>query len=477
MLLRASLLISLLALPTSALAQTAPVPEKAAAHHTGTFNGEAVPFTTTVEQTILPDASGKPAASMVTTAYTRDGVADESARPVMFVFNGGPGASSSPLHMHALGPKRIVETPTDNVLADNPNSILDAADIVFIDPIGTGLSRPLPGADGKPFWTVSGDASSVAAFIRSWLKEYHRESSPHFLCGESYGASRAAEIVHSAPDIRFDGVLLLSMVGTSGDGDLPFMLMYPSFATTAAFHGKADSHGRTPQQIFDDAARFARTDYIAALIQGDSLPDREKQKMAEKMSTVIGLPADYIASKNLRITKYDYVLQMLKDRDQTFGQIDSRVTGSVVKFVGQKPPHDDPSMADSPKGRSNSEIIQDYLTHDLGFATTETYRSLNLDINALWKFDDGEGWKSPASMVGDALKTRPDARVFWSGGLYDLATPLFGGVYTLDHSGIPAGRLTIAKFPTGHMVYEGDENLARFTKAVRGFVRNEPSTP
>ena len=468
MLFRALVLVSLVAAPATAIAQ--PLPAKAVTHHTGVFDGESLGYTTTVEQTILPDAKGAPAASMVTIAYTRDGIADESARPVMFVFNGGPGASSSPLHMHALGPKRIVEAATDNVLADNPDSILDAADIVFIDPVGTGLSRPLPGVDGQPYWTVSGDAASVAAFIRGWLKEYHREASPHFLCGESYGASRAAEIVHAATDIKFDGVLLLSMVGSSGDGDLAFMLMYPSFATTAAFHGKADGHGRTPQQIFDDAARFARTDYVTALIQGDTLPEGDKQKIAKRMSAMIGLPADYIAAKNLRVTKYDYVLQLLKDRGQTNGQIDSRVTGAVAKFVGQKPPHDDPSMADSPKGRSNSEIIQEYLTHDLGFTTSETYKSLNLEINAQWKFDDGENWKSPAALVGEALKTRPGTRVFWSGGLYDLATPLFGGIYTLDHSGIPDNRLTIAKFPTGHMVYEGDENLARFTKAVRAFV-------
>jgi len=477
MLLRAFLLISLLALPLAAQAE--PAPTKTTTHQSGTFGGKEIQFTTTVEQTIIPDAKGKPAASMVTIAYTRDGVTNESARPVMFVFNGGPGASSSPLHMHALGPKRIVETPADNVLADNPDSVLDATDLVFIDPIGTGISRPLPGADGQQFWTVTGDGSSVAVFIRAWLKEYHRESSPHFLCGESYGASRAAQIVRAATDLKFDGVLLLSMAGSSGDGDLPYMLMFPSLAATAAFHGKADTRGRTPQQIFDDAAHFAHTDYISALIEGDELSADAKRTMAEKMSDLIGLPADFIASRNLRVTKADFVLNLLKDRGLTIGQIDTRVTGAISTFVGQKPPRDDPSMgmAGPSKGRSNSEIIQDYLTHDLHFATAETYKSLNLDVNSQWKFDVDDALRSPAAMVGEALKTRPGTRVFWSGGLYDLATPLYGGIYTLDHSGIPQDRLTIAKFPTGHMVYEGDENLARFTKAVRAFVRNETVAP
>ncbi len=466
---RALLLLCLLTAP--ALADTRGVATKSVNSESGTFNGEAIHYTATVAQTILPGPDGKPAASMVTTAYVRDGVANQTHRPVMFVFNGGPGASSSPLHMHALGPKRIVETANDSVLTDNPYSVLDSADLVFIDPIGTGLSRPLPGVDGQPFWTVTGDANSVAAFIRTWLKENHREASPHFLCGESYGASRAAQIVHAATDIKFDGVLLVSMTGTPSDKDLTFMLMYPSFATTAAFHGKADAAGRTPQQIFDDTTTFARTDYISALIQGTKLAPDEKQRVAQKMSAMIGLPADLIAARNLRITKSDFVLNLLKDKGLTIGQIDTRVTGAVAAFVGQKPPHDDPSMSSSSKGRSNSEIIQDYLTKDLHFSTAETYRSLNLDINAKWKFDSEAAMKSPAGLVSNALKTRPGMRVFWSGGLYDLATPIYAGIYTLDHSGIPANRLTVARFPTGHMVYEGDENLARFAKAVREFVK------
>jgi carboxypeptidase C (cathepsin A) len=474
MLFRAFLLLCLLTSPV--FAADAAAPAKSVTRHTGTFDGKSISYRTIVEQTILPDASGKPAASMVTTAYIRDDIANENRRPVMFVFNGGPGASSSPLHMHAFGPKRLVASDNGSVLADNPHSILDTTDLVFIDPIGTGLSRPLPGVDGQSFWTVTGDADSVAAFIRTWLKESHRESSPHFLCGESYGASRAAQIVHAAPDIKFDGVLLLSMVGTPGDADLPFVLMFPSFATTAAFHGVVDAAGRTPQQIFEDAARFARTDYVSALIQGTALPPDEKQKMAVRMSAMIGLPADFIAAHNLRVTKYDFVLALLKSRGLTIGQIDTRVTGSIAEFVGQKPPHDDPSMAGSKKGRSDSELIQDYLTKDLGFATAETYRSLNLDINAKWKFD-ADAFGSPARVIGESLQTRLDTRVFWSGGLYDLATPIYGGIYTLDHSGIPTDRLTVARFPTGHMVYEGDENLARFTDAVRGFVEGSKSAP
>lgn len=467
-----SLLIAccVLLLPVGAAAETLRAPAVSTTHQSGTFNGTTVRYTATVRETFVPDAKGSPAGSLVTIAYVREGAGNISNRPVTFVFNGGPGASSSPLHMHALGPKRIVSSGTDNVLADNPHSILDSSDLVFIDPIGTGLSRPLPGVDGQPFWTVTGDASSVAWVIKKWLKDNHREASPHFLCGESYGASRAAEIVHGNADLKFDGVLLISMVGSTGDSDISSMLMLPSLAATAAFHGKADSRGRTPAQIFDEAVDFARTDYIAALIQGTALPAEQTEKLAARMAPMIGLPADVIAKRALRVEKEDYVLALLKDRGLIIGQIDSRATGTLADYATQKPPGNDPSMSGRSHGRSDSEIIQAYLTGPLQFATAESYRSLNLDINAKWKFDEENALKSPAKLVGEALKTRTDLRVFWCGGLYDLATPLYGGIYTLDHSGIPADRLTIARFPTGHMVYEGDENLARFTKAVRGFI-------
>ena len=144
---RALLLFCLLTVPALAEARDAATPTKSFSDESGTFNGETIRYTATVAQTILPGPDGKPAASMVTTSYVRDGVMNRIRRPVIFVFNGGPGASSSPLHMHALGPKWIVETASDSVLADNPYSVLDSADLVFIDPVGTGLSRPLPGVD------------------------------------------------------------------------------------------------------------------------------------------------------------------------------------------------------------------------------------------------------------------------------------------------------------------------------------------
>lgn len=443
--------------------------QRAITHHVGKFNRESVPYTSIVESSIIADPSGTASASLVTIEYLREKPKDAAHRPVTFVFNGGPGASSSPLHMHALGPKRIAETASRNELEDNPFSVLDVTDLVFIDPIGTGFSRAL-GVDGQPFWTVSGDAASVASFIGAWLKDHHREGSPHFLCGESYGASRAAQILAASPDLSFDGVILLSMTGMPADTDLRFVLMLPTMATVARFHGKSPSIGGTPLDTFDQAAAFAASDYVTALIKGSALSQEARHDMARKLSTMIGLPQDLILRKDLRIEKADFVRSLLKDQGQIVGQIDARDTGELSRFVDQKPPGDDPSMSDSPKGPSTSEILQLYLTKTLAFKTDEKYRSLNLEVNAKWKYDVERVLQSPAAVVGDTLKTRSTMRVFWSGGIYDLATPMYAGIYTLNHSAIPADRLTIARFPSGHGVYDGEENLARFAAAIRSFL-------
>jgi len=354
-------------------------------------------------------------------------------------------------------------------MGDNPYSLIDAADLVFIDPIGTGLSRPLPGVDGQPFWTVTGDAASVKTFIQQWLKDNGHETSPRFLCGESYGTTRAAQIVSMGRDLTFDGVLLLSMTGGPEGPDLPFVMLFPTYAATAAFHGKVDTAGRTPAQIFDEAVRFARYEYLPALVQGESLPGDDRARIAREMSRRIGLPAAFIEEKGLRISRPDFMLNLLKDRGLRTGQIDARATGRLEDYAGKKPPYDDPSMF-GPKGAPSKPTAHIYFTSELKFPTRETYNTLNLDINAKWKFDDTRAMRDPVGIIGAAMKEQPSLRLFWAAGYYDITTPLSSGQYILDHAGVPPDRLTVAALPTGHQPYDGDENLSRFNDAVRRFV-------
>jgi carboxypeptidase C (cathepsin A) len=447
-------------------ADSTPQPVAAVTKHVGTFNKQRVQYSASVAETVLDGPDGKPAASMINTAYVRDDVKDRAARPVMFVFNGGPGASSSPLHMSAFGPRRIGGEITARKLIDNPYSPLDAVDLVFVDPVGTGFSRPLPDVDGQPFWSIEGDAASVVTFIKQWRKDNNRESSPLFICGESYGTTRAAQIVSSAPELAPRGVLLLSMTGGPEGPDLPYVITLPTFAVTAAFHGKTDGQGRSPAQIFAEAVQFGRTDYIGALMRGDSLPPAEKMRIAQELSKRIGLSAEFIAANNLRISKSNFMLNLLKDRGLRTGQLDARMTGGLEEYADKQPPRDDPSMF---SGGSTAPLVHEYFTRELKYPAKDNYRTLNLEVNSKWQFK-GNAMANPAGLVGAAMKESTDLSVFWGAGYYDITTPLYAGRYILDHASMPPERLVVAEFPTGHTVFDGDENLDRFTQAVRAFI-------
>jgi carboxypeptidase C (cathepsin A) len=213
--------------------------------HTGVFNGQKVAYTATVAEYLVAGADGKPGAEIVTIAYARD-VKSPVQRPVMFVYNGGPGASSSPLHMNGLGPMRKVaaDAPKDGpAFRDNPFSPLDAFDLVFIDPVGTGYSRPLGDADTKAWYSRSGDAQAVGSVIKQWLKANQREASPRYMTGESYGTTRAAMILKVVPDLKFDGVALVALVADTSGREMPYVAALPTMAAGAWYHQRVDRKG------------------------------------------------------------------------------------------------------------------------------------------------------------------------------------------------------------------------------------------
>jgi carboxypeptidase C (cathepsin A) len=469
--------------PSARPAIASTVTQVAVTKHKGVFNGQAVAYTATVADYLVAGADGKPGAAIVTIAYTRD-VKDATKRPVMFVYNGGPGASSSPLHLGALGPMRKAEAgaPKDAPLRENPFSPLDAFDLVFIDPVGTGFSRPFPGADTKAWYARSGDAKAVASAIQQWLKVNKREASPRFMAGESYGTTRAAMILKEAPQLHFDGVALIALVGDATGREMPYVAALPTMAAGAWYHNRVDRKGRTVQQAFDEALEFARTDYVAALIKGSSLPAAERRRVAERMSQLTSLPVELIESKDLRLSKNDFMFNLLKDQTLRTGLLDVRVTAPLEP--GQEGAIDDPALGVMPKrapgaptdnkpfnpaslGAIPNPVLGRYLTENLKFKTAEPYYALNFIVNSAW---DYEGGGDVNGAVGEAMKADPKLRLFWAAGLYDLTTPAYAARYTLDQDGIPADRLTAIYFDGPHGVYEGDENLAKFNTALRAFV-------
>lgn len=475
-----------LALWTGA-ASAQPAPRVAVTHHETHIAGRTVAYTATVAETFLHDDKGTPTASVVTIAYTRDGVSDPSRRPVVFAFNGGPGASSSPLHTQALGPMiRVEGKPGDRAgggFRENPYSPLDVADLVFIDPVGTGFSRQLPGVDGRPYYSITGDAQEVKRVIADWLKANHREASPRYLAGESYGTNRAAAIVRNGKDLPFDGVMLIALAAGVPGREMPYVVALPTMAAGAWFHQRIDRKGRTVRQVFEEARDFARTDYVTALIRGASLPAADRRRIAQRMASLIGLPADFIEAHDLRISKNDWMFNLLKDKGLRTGLLDVTVTGPLL--AGAEGAIDDPALGVAPRragppptpaqiGPVPSPAVGAYVTNELKFPSTDTYIGVNFTVNSQWNYEtrgnDFYARTGDFDALAAAMRANPKMRLFWAGGYYDLTTPAYGARYTLDQIGVPPAQLTADFFPGPHGVYAGEENLKRFDDAVRAFV-------
>ena len=325
------------------------------------------------------DESGKPLADMFFVAYTldhssdgattthagaeRSAAPDRSAttRPVTFVFNGGPGAASVWLHLGAVGPKRIKLDEGNGVpaappfdLVDNESTWLDVTDLVFIDPVGTGYSRPAEGVKGEQFYGVKEDIQSVGNFIRLWTTRYRRWDSRKFLAGESYGTTRAAglsEHLLEKQGISLNGIILISsvlnfqtIVNAPGN-DLPYALFLPTYTAAAAYHKKlADELTRDLDATLKEVEQFAVGDYTAALAAGDSLPKNKRVEIIEKLSKYTGLPIEWIAKANLRIDPSRFRQELLADQGKVIGRFDARITGFVADPLNVDPEYD-PSLS------------------------------------------------------------------------------------------------------------------------------------
>ncbi len=474
------------AIPAALVARKPAVARNA---YLGTFGGKRMPFTATVEEQLLRDARGMPDASVVTIAYTREGVRNLARRPVTFVFNGGPGSSSSPLHMSGIGPRL---TSGDSTI-DNHDSILDATDLVFIDPVGTGFSRPFTTEIGRrEYWTRSGDAASVAQVIRDWLRAHGRERSPKYLLGESYGTTRAALILRDDPDLRFNGVVLVAVVagggedGGAADRDRGYVAEIPTLAASAYFHGAGSPGVRSALAAFERAAAFGDARYAQALGSAASLAEGERERVAGQLAPLVGVDSALIVSHDLRLTKDDWMLHVLAARELRTGMLDTRVTSKrdTTRTGGLNDPAFNggqmhfgtamlvPSMlpGDSapPPPFPRAPVLERYLKLDLGFPTLESYRSLNLDINVVWDYESGIDAVAP---LAAAMRRSPKLRLFWAGGLFDLTTPAHGVQVALARAGVPANRTTAAIVPAGHSVFADSATRRVLAQRLRAWIR------
>lgn len=476
---RAWLIFGLALLLASPLGAAEPPIAPVTTHHQVAVGGQRVDYDATFAEQVLSDQSGKPQATISGTAYVRTGVANPSARPVTFAFNGGPGASSSPLHFSAFGPRLVKrrgkgESPS---IHDNPQSLIDITDLVFIDPVGTGFSRVLEGGDGQPYWGVDGDAKAVLGFIRDWLKRNGRTGSPVYIAGESYGGTRLAEMLGSAEDLNLAGLIFISpaLANLSDESDLGYVFALPSMAVAAVQNGKVDARGRSVEAIFEGARDFAMGDYLLALVQGSRIPDSERDRIAARMSELIGLPEPFIASHNLRIDAETFRKNLREKDGLVVGRLDTRVTAPIPKKVPDRPSAaNDPALGLGVSNVIVSDAIGAYMRNELRVPTTEPYISLTLDVNFKWTWPRTRGLEAPSytANISKIMADKPRLRLLLIGGYYDLAVPLLAPRYALDHAWLPKDRVRMVALETGHSAFEGNEGRTAMKQLLGSFIAN-----
>jgi carboxypeptidase C (cathepsin A) len=467
----------------SSAAQVAPHPT-VVTHHTGTFNGKLIHYTATVRSIDVPDGKGKPAARMVSFAYTDDDSHGAASRPVMFVFNGGPITASLWLHIGVMGPKRVAvpedlaADPNTYRLVDNAYSPLDIADLVFVDPASTGYSRVLPGTAPESYFSVAADGQQVTAFIAAWLTQQDRLSSPTYLVGESYGTIRAAEVAGQLSElphpILLSGVVLMGQAiniieyRQRPQNVVSYAVSLPTLAALAWYHQKVDRKSETIEQFVHEARMFAQNDYLTALFQGSAISDAERHRIAQRLEEFSGISAAYYREHQLRVSKEVYRGELLKDRGLVLGRNDGRYTAPMT----EKGLADDPSsVITAPFQR----LFGEYVRNDLKLDWSEPYipmaTSDNLDA---WKWG-GSGpfadWPYSDRLL-KVMKMNPRFRVLIGNGYEDTQTTVGAAEYAVRQSGWPEGRATLSYYEGGHMAYTVERSAKKFTDDIRALVES-----
>ncbi len=454
--------------------------------HTVQVAGRTLAYAVTAGFLPLKSESGEVEARVFFMAYTLDrGGTPVSKRPLTFSFNGGPGAASVWLHLGALGPKRV-KMKDDGMmpappfgLVDNEETWLGDTDLVFIDPVGTGFSRPAKPELGKKYWGLDGDIASVGEFIRLYLTRYERWASPLFLVGESYGTTRAAGLSGYLVDrgVAFNGIVLVSSIlnfqtarFTRGN-DLPYPLFLPTYAATAWYHKKlpADLQGKPLRAVLDEVEAFARNEYPAALEKGDALAAAERKALAARLARYTGLDAAWIERANLRIEIQHFCRELLVDEGKNVGRIDARFTGDNESGVAERPDFDPSIAAIVPP---YTAAFNQYVRTELGFKSDLPYYVLGGGIHGPWEFPQN-GFADTSGALRSAFAKNPSMRLFVASGHFDLATPYAATRYTLAHMGLTAeqrARITTKEYEAGHMMYLHVGELAKLRKDVGAFL-------
>lgn len=474
---------------------TIPKAEVATTLQSVTINGRTLYLNARAGTFEVRDENNLPIALMGFTYYSlgdNRGISRRN-RPIVFAYNGGPGSSSFWLHMGVLGPKRIVVNDPENTpaapyrIVNNNHSILDVADLVMIDPVGTGLSIPLGKAKFKDFWGVDQDIRSLSLFITQFLIDQNRMNSPKYLLGESYGTFRNAGLMNKllGQGVAMNGVIMVSAVFDlrsllfpPGD-DLPYIVHLPTFAATAWYHDKIANKAEDLFAFLDEVRDFTENVYTPALFKGDKISREEKDNIASKLANYTGTGKEYWIKAELRVTAKEFFAELLRDEGAVVGRLDSRFTGINQDLLSQEGSHDPQSIAISPAYISG---FLDYFYGDLKVNKATTY-SITAGRRKGFKWDWTHSgnmiWNAQAAIntsmdMAEALSRDPNMKVLVLNGIYDLATPFYGVEHSLRHMGLTSEvreNVIMKYYEAGHMMYTHMPSLEQFKKDVAEFIR------
>ena len=467
-------------------------------NHSIKIKGKQIKYTVTAGTMILKEETAdrekeaegeKPRAQIFFIAYTKDGVRDKSKRPLTFSFNGGPGSASVWLHLGVLGPRRVVMQEDGNLppppykLTDNEYSLLDETDLVFIDPMNTGYSRPVEGQKPKEWHGFKKDIESVGDFIRLYTTRNNRWLSPKFLIGESYGTTRASGLSGFLQDrfgLYLNGIMLVSVVLDfttlyfNINNDLPFILYLPGYTATAWYHNVLSPH-KPLQTWLNEAEDFALGEYASALLKGDALTKDERERIVEKVSLYTGISKEFVERSNLRINDQHFFKELLRERGLTVGRLDSRFTGRDRLGVTENPEYDPlltnitgPYMA----------TFYEYVRNELKFESDLPYETLSGFVHP-WSYVEFENqYVNVAETLRAAMTHNPYLKIFVANGYYDLGTPYFATEYTFNHLGLDESlrqNISMEYYDAGHMMYIHIPSLRQMKTDLAKFIKSAVS--
>ncbi|WP_020528472.1 S10 family peptidase [Flexithrix dorotheae] len=454
-------------------------------HQLKLLDGKTINYTATCGHLILRNEVGESKAKIFFTAYTLDDAqkpVDLSKRPVTFTFNGGPGSASVWLHMGGLGPKRILMTEKGEALKppykieDNPYSWLGETDLVFIDPVETGYSRPAEGVDKTEFLGYKEDIESVGAFIHLYTTKFGRWSSPKFLAGESYGTTRAAGLsghLQNQYGMYLNGLVLISAITNfqtarfNRGNDLPYPLFLPTYSALAWYHKQLDSKYADLKLLLNEVETFALNEYSTALMKGDRLRSEEKNQIAQKLAEYTGLSKTYILQTNLRINILRFCKELRRDEGITIGRLDGRMEGLDYDDSGETFDFD-PSYNATIYGPYTMAIYH-HLKNNLKFESELPYEILTGRVRP-WNYDNVQNeYLNVSETLRQAMHHNHDLQVLICNGYYDLATPYFATDYTVNHMFLNESlknNIRMTYYEAGHMMYIHQPSLEKLQKDV-----------